>query len=612
MHNLLCSGISSFEVISFALWFWPLREAHQTWKFAGLQVFSFAETWPPAQKALWKRAAQKVKDGLVESMVSTQGTGLQGISSCKLPIWFSAPKGVFAVDLHAWCRVLTSEVSWRPWSREDSGQPYKAVCSLYLWFGQALCMALLQGLASLGFAGGGVQSLWLWIGSHQWCAFLWRLEDWACLELEGEKPHQCFGGKKRLWDCQEGSFGSYVLPGSCLAGLQSCKGRPRKREKHGCWFTESLPTECRPSDCGWSPYGMALCANAAELRWWPHQGCPFEKRLWFFHFGLHESARTPSPAFSDLVQTMGKLDYRLAVLLTCVFSAGAVKEPDASGLSEVFHFPKSIIFGSGIAMSALIAFCIIWIFSVGQVTDFGLWIFSCLDLDFGQLDLANTMSISAFAPTDCFGFPSFFCIQKTQNWFVDVADGWRPRFARSTCRRFCTPRTLSAAFPRILRTAVRYLQTGVPTGVWYQCFQAQDNEELGAAGGDDAKYSAAQAKTQATAAENSFRKRWQKNAVPFACDQANNRNACSPRSSSPALLHPALVDVCACKVQCCSGQNTGHSSWEFLQEAVTKECSAICLYIYMYIHVTCWYDDTHIEFATCHWCIYNLFLQKNK
>lgn len=74
-------------------------------------------------------------------------------------------------------------------------------------------------------------------------------------------------------------------------------------------------------------------------------------------------------------------------------------------------------------MSALIAFCIIWIFSVGQVTDFGLWIFSCLDLDFGQLDLANTMSISAFAPTDCFGFPSFFCIQKTQNWFVDVADG---------------------------------------------------------------------------------------------------------------------------------------------------------------------------------------------
>jgi len=88
-----------------------------------------------------------------------------------------------------------------------------------------------------------------------------------------------------------------------------------------------------------------------------------------------------------------------------VFSAGAVKEPDASGLSEVFHFPKGIIFGSGIAMSALIAFCFIWIFSVVQVTDFGLWIFSCLDLDFGQLDLANTMSISAFAPTDCFGFP---------------------------------------------------------------------------------------------------------------------------------------------------------------------------------------------------------------
>ena len=57
--------------------------------------FLLLRTWPPAQKALWKRAAQKVKDGLVESMVSTQGTGLQGISSCKLPIWFSAPKGVF-------------------------------------------------------------------------------------------------------------------------------------------------------------------------------------------------------------------------------------------------------------------------------------------------------------------------------------------------------------------------------------------------------------------------------------------------------------------------------------------------------------------------------------
>jgi len=95
---------------------------------------------------------------------------------------------------------------------------------------------------------------------------------------------------------------------------------------------------------------------------------------------------------------------RLAVLLTCVCSAGAAKEPEASGLSEVFHFPKSLIFGNGLAVAVLVALCLIWILAVGQVTDFGLWIFSCLDLDFGQLDLANTVSISAIAPTDCFGF----------------------------------------------------------------------------------------------------------------------------------------------------------------------------------------------------------------